>query len=199
MDVESSGHVNVTKGSSADDDDNLFTISMPSYSGGQDPLDAPVFLIASVEWPEKAMTVAQNALSGQPISKEVSIAFMQNVDKDLRGQEEYPSVLSLGMILTLAPTPSREGDIPVMLSSYRHREKYLHVGPNAYAVTLHENDPGTGGYWFFEPRLPADFRIGLRQYMGPRSGQVSVSSACVVRFGAFSLVLTLAFAVAFSE
>jgi len=195
MDVAWTGNVYV--GSSADGKDNLFTVSMPGYAGGQEPLASPVFLIASVEWPESVLTVVFKSSDN---SKTLDFrADVQKVDGGLWGLGADPSVLALGMMITTAPMSSPEGEVPVMLSSYTYSDRYMYVSSMGWQVKAHHNDPGAGGYWFFEPRLPEELRQHLKPYVGPRCsyrcGSVQVDAAALNAQGCGLCGLLLVFVV----
>merc|ERR1719270_834910 len=72
------------------------------------------------------------------------------------------------MILTIAPAAADDEDPPVMLSSMFALSDFFYVPDISHAVMTHHNDPGAGGYWYFEPRLPLEVRNRLKTYHGPR-------------------------------
>lgn len=181
----------------SDEIDKKFTLTMPSYAGGESPLLAPLFLIESVRRPKEVIQVTSSTNDGET----QWMAEVKNVDGALGGMGSDPTVMDLGMMITLAPDASPDGDVPVMLSSYRYQNKYLYCASMRVTLSVHENDPGTGGYWFFEPPLPAEMKERLQRYVGPRctmncGHDINISAA--VRGGgvwAFLAVLVFSWAV----
>lgn len=60
---------------------------------------------------------------------------------------------------------SPEGDY-VMINSDEFFGHYFYVSHGKWTVNTYKGDPGTGGYWTFDPPLPESFK--LPKYDGPR-------------------------------
>jgi len=159
MDVDMDGGVKVEK-SGHDESDNKFTLSIPPYEGGQEALTLPLFLVASVEWPNAVLTLSY--------LDDKYEAECQNVDGGFTSLGFAPGMKELGMHIKLAPETSSDGDQPVMLSSNLYPKRHLYVPSDDWEVRGHSDDPGAGGYWYFEPPLPADVKSKLVKYSGPR-------------------------------
>jgi hypothetical protein len=54
----------------------------------------------------------------------------------------------------------------LMMHSLDSPERYLYIPRMSWQVNTYHGDPGTGGYWVFDPPLPADFQP--RQFRGRR-------------------------------
>jgi len=55
-----------------------------------------------------------------------------------------------------------------MFSFPAHASHYLYVSAASWDVSTHENDPGAGGYWYFEPPLSQQMQAALPAYTGPQ-------------------------------
>jgi len=56
----------------------------------------------------------------------------------------------------------------VMIASFQYPRKHLYVGHMSWQVKAYDGDPGTGGYWTFDPPLTNTTMNHLRFYHGPR-------------------------------
>mmetsp|Transcript_105265 Transcript_105265/g.280256 ORF Transcript_105265/g.280256 Transcript_105265/m.280256 type:complete len:366 (-) Transcript_105265:42-1139(-) len=56
----------------------------------------------------------------------------------------------------------------VMIASYMYSRMHLYVSVASWQVGTYDGDPGTGGYWTFDPPLSNETMERLRMYHGPR-------------------------------
>merc|ERR1719296_269233 len=95
-------------------------------------------------------------------------AELKSVNGGLDGLMNDPSIADLSVIVSIAPEGSSHDDVPVMLSTVKYPDFYMYVPSGSWQVKGHRTDPGAGGYWYFEPRLPDELRSRLLNYTGPR-------------------------------
>lgn len=191
VDVDMSGQVDV-ESRNTDESDNEFFLLKPGYAGGESPLAAPIFLIASQRWPDSVLGIIQNQ-----DNQDSYTTTCRRVSGGLGGFLADPSVKELGLYLTAAPTQSAdEKRTLVMISSYLYPSKFMYVRSVGFGVAVSEADPGAGGYWFFEPNLPTEIKAILLRYVGPRCafscGEVSAAPPHEASISAMSVALAIA-------
>jgi len=131
-----------------------FSVVELPFSRGPESLAGPAILISSARSPDNVVAFKQ-AKGRQYLRL-----------KDVQG--EATAIDQVGVMLTLAPEASVNGDTPVMLSLVRYPNKYAFIPSWSSSLELKNGDPGAGGYWYFEPRLPEDLRERLPTYEGSR-------------------------------
>jgi len=184
IDVDSFGSVDV-ESMGADENDNKFTISQPT-SGSE----APLFLIASVQWPDSVLRVYKGGSSDRRFQ-----TALQNVNGGLKGMVPDPSIKEVGMMITVAPMGApgaNETDFPFMLSSYNWPNEYLYCTTFRWSVDVHRDDPGAGGYWFFDPPLPPELVEKLPKYKGKRCSINCGEVSAAARLGGAQRILAAA-------
>merc|ERR1719263_660804 len=91
----------------------------------------------------------------------------------------------------LALESAPDGSGAVMIRSFKHQHRYLYLPRGSWTVGTYDNDPGTGGYWVFDPPLPQTFQ--LRPFSGRRcsfdcSGSLRMAFGFLVHAVAFQVL-----------
>lgn len=95
----------------------------------------------------------------------------------LLGAGADPPISFLGLRLTRAPVAPADGSNTtlIMISGSTNSDQYMFLPAvsttasiGGWDVRIQKNDPGAGGYWVFEPPLPASVISALQPYSGPR-------------------------------
>jgi len=172
IDVDAFGSVDV-QSRNANEHDNEFTLSMPiapadynsiMYSNSSGNL-LNAFLFASVRWTHSVLRVYKGGSSDRRFQ-----TALQNVNGGLWGLVPDPSIKEVSMKITRAPKGlvGVNGTVkrPFMLSSYHWPKEFLYCTTFRWSVDVHRDDPGAGGYWWFEPDLPDELVERLPNYTG---------------------------------
>jgi len=148
LDVDWSGTVEFT--TNPKDDKTVFTLWLPSSEAQQ---ANPRYLIYSKWWDDSTLFIKETAYAGGVRHE----AWCDTASGDLS---------SSGLYLVRAPVESpTENRTLVMFGSPKYASMYMWSG-NSYDVRAREDDPGAGGYWWFDPALPLEFQEGLPDYTG---------------------------------
>merc|ERR1719330_571121 len=131
---------------------------MPAWTGGEEALQAPLFLLASVRWPDSLLLVThEDKHDTGGVKYHVSV---ERADGAFGGLLPDPTVKQVGFYFTKVPVDSPDDEVPLMISSAQYANRYLYIPQMELTVETYKNDPGAGGYWFFEPpraRSPCGF------------------------------------------
>mmetsp|Transcript_10244 Transcript_10244/g.32325 ORF Transcript_10244/g.32325 Transcript_10244/m.32325 type:complete len:280 (-) Transcript_10244:101-940(-) len=153
------------------DEASMFTVVTPP-----NPPDAAKLLrlLYSKKWPDACVYVSHTGNQGDSV-------LCSSVTGKMGGLFNDPAIHELGLIFTEAPQPAPEPNRTlVMLGSHQKPNLYLYVSSGSWGVGTHTNDPGAGGYWYFDPELPPDVVKSLPKYTGPRcSWRCGVAAALV--------------------
>jgi len=179
IDVDSFGSVDV-ENRGDNEDDNKFTLYMPTSKKSAVNTKNLIFLLASVKWKDSVLRVYKGGSSDRRFQ-----TALQNVNGGLRGLVPDPSIAEIGMKISIAPKgmfgPNGTERRPLMLSSYNWPNEFLYCTTFRWSVDVHREDPGAGGYWWFEPPLPDELVAILPHYTGKRCsincGEVSAAGS----------------------
>lgn len=156
-------------------------------------------LLYSTTWPDSAITfdAVKVAKTGGTVG--YSPTFKKVNDADLFGR--VPSIIDLAIYLAQAPGQSPDANRSlVMIGSMKYPNQYLYMPEfSTTSVAVWKDDPGAGGYWYFEPPLPKEFQEQLPLFNGPHCthacGQVrSASFAMPSRLPSLAILLVSAIA-----
>jgi hypothetical protein len=151
LDVDMTGAVELT--TNPRDDKTKFTLWLPPSDGLQ---ANPIFLLYSKFWDDATIVITETQMAGG-VRHEATCA-------TVRGN---PAISSIGLHLVRAPVASpEENRTLVMFGSPVYTSMYAWSG-NSYDVRAREDDPGAGGYWYFDPPLPLSVQAALPDYTGP--------------------------------
>jgi len=163
MDVDGfTGNVDVT--SSPDGDDSKFTLWLPP-SGA--PQVNPLFLLHWKEWPDSAVVVTETQGEDAQTSYDTKTATVEDMDQTASWYGSDPAILSLGLKIMKAPVQSpEENRTLVMFESAMYSNMFVYARTGSWNVGGWVDDPGAGGYWYFDPPLPEDVQDSLPPYSG---------------------------------
>jgi len=152
LDVDFTGVVELT--TNPKDDKSKFTLWLPPTDGT--PQVNPIFLLYSKWWDDSTIVI-----------KETQIAGGVRHDATCARVSGNPAISSIGLHLMKGPVESpEENRTLVMFGSPVYTSMYAWSG-NSYDVRGREDDPGAGGYWYFDPPLPLSVQAALPAYDGP--------------------------------
>lgn len=135
------------------EDESYFSLVLPVQNGG-----GPAFLMHSKKWPGFVAYIQQ-----------VSANHSKNSNKyALRTGSVENAITDLLVELVQAPEDVAPG--AVMFKKFGKTEyAYLQsVHTSVSVVQTYGTDPGTGGYWYPNPKLPDEIMAKLPKYSGAR-------------------------------
>jgi hypothetical protein len=128
---------------------------------------ARTYLVYSKEYPDSTLHVVRD--SSDDNNDDNYKATCQRVTGGLGGLLNDPAMNEIGVTFTRSPVPSpMENRTLVMLSTPKYSNQYMYVSSMGWEVQGYRNDPGAGGYWWFDPPLPQEVQESLLSYSGPR-------------------------------
>lgn len=150
LDVDLTGAVELTTNPNHR---SQFTLWLPPSQGLQ---ANPIFLLYSKAWDDATIVIKETPIAGGVRHE----AWCPTVTGN-------PAISSIGLHLVRAPVESpEENRTLVMFGSPVYTSMYAWSG-NSYDVRAREDDPGAGGYWYFDPPLPSSVQEALPDYAGP--------------------------------
>lgn len=157
MNADSIGSVHASKGHA--EDDTKFVVRVPPYGEKGDR----IFLLFSKRWPDSTIIVTYDS------DKKEWPVQCARITGALGGALPDYQLRDLALRFQRAPVPSpTDNQTLVMLSPLINLNRYLYVSSTGWYVDTWQNDPGAGGYWYFDPPLPAALQASLPIYTGPR-------------------------------
>lgn len=151
LDVDFNGVVELT--TNPKDDASKFTVWLPQTDT---PQPTPIFFLASKKWEDSTIVITETRIAGG-VRHEPTCRTVPNNAADA----------TIGLHFVKAPVESlEENRTLVMFGSPVYTSMYVWSG-NSYDVRAREDDPGAGGYWYFDPPLPLDVQAALPAYVGP--------------------------------
>mmetsp|Transcript_120751 Transcript_120751/g.385526 ORF Transcript_120751/g.385526 Transcript_120751/m.385526 type:complete len:316 (-) Transcript_120751:160-1107(-) len=155
------------------EDESRFSLVMPPLGQGGEPS----FLMYSKKWPDAVVQIADTGEKGAA-KYAPSCSYIVN---SVGASWPLPNIM---MSLVVAPSAAADGTQLVMLKAY-WAQQYIYVGQGTTSIVSLPalgQDPGAGGYWMVNPRLPANIVKALPKFNGVRC-----SSMC----GEISKALTM--------
>lgn len=184
LDVDVTARVDVEKKGTNETDNefHLYSVGETYINGPEENRTSPVFLLASARWPESVLSVDEKSTvhippaptnNGEAVLALISMLtfsgtyYTTGVKSVDGGGGGGPTLEAKGLLLTTAPTfgPGKQHFI---LTSYQFPNQPLYIPPTGWRLKVPLEfkypDPAHGGYWTFEPPLPADIVSSLRSY-----------------------------------